>query len=170
MSIAPSSPEAAFENLVSRYDGFELVVYNKYVWTTMGGKDDDIWYIEEHKGENKRTVVRSATKVNGRWQDSCCTIKDGVSTPQDIKSGTTISFITDKLYNGQGQIEESRKSTNSYLMGIFIRKYTFNFGAQAYDVAKPYDVTVGVILKNDDKGTYRMRKLSVGDEVEKPEF
>ena len=66
MSIAPSSPEAAFENLVSRYDGFELVVYNKYVWTTMGGKDDDIWYIEEHKGENKRTVVRSATKVNGK--------------------------------------------------------------------------------------------------------
>ena len=168
MSIAPNNPLAAFALLVSRNRGFELMVYNKYVWTTVGGKDNDIWYIEEFKGENRRKVARFATLVDGEWRDSCYLIKGGETTPQPIASGETMALAAEKLYYGQDLIDESKISTNSYLLGVLVRKFTFNFGAEAYDISQQHGVTVGVIIKNNDRDTYRMRKLLTGDDVVKP--
>ena len=79
-----------------------------------------------------------------------------------------MALAAEKLYYGQDLIDESKISTNSYLLGVLVRKFTFNFGAEAYDISQQHGVTVGVIIKNNDRDTYRMRKLLTGDDVVKP--
>ena len=157
--------EDKFIKLVQDNQGFEVVhAYRDDVDHFIGGKKDHYWYLISKNGKTKEAYV--AIYKDGKWKDQYVKGDKDKRKVKDIKEGTTISKITEKVY--QCQDENWVKDRKGSLMETDhpYLHYVKGFGEKALDVSQEYGVNIGYNDLEDVALSYHLRDLSTGEKVE----
>ena len=157
-----------FVKLAEEYGGFELVqAYRDEEDRFIGGKNGKYWYIIQKDGRTADQYI--GTLKDGEWKDVRIKGRGKSRKVTDMPAGTTIGLIEENAYMHQsdewvqGRKAKLVEDSHPHL------HYVYGFGDKALDVSEKYGVTIGWSDIKDVPAGFRLRDLSVGEDVELPE-
>ena len=169
-SVDPAEEQQTgrFVKLAEENGGFEFVqAYRDEEDRFMGGKDGKFWYIIQKDGRPVDQYI--GTLKDGEWKDVRIKGRGKSRKVTDMPAGTTIGLIEENAFMHQGdEWVQGRKAklvedSHPHL------HYVYGFGDKALDVSEQYGVTIGWSDIKDVPAGFRLRDLSVGEDVELPE-
>lgn len=160
--------ETDFLKLIEENHGFQVTLgFRDDVDHFIGGIAGKLWYFVKKKSIEDYYVC---TQNGDGMTDVHFMRKKKVLSSEPAPSGKTMELILSELSVGQEEIERSgRKPMATKVYEHPCSHYSFAFGERAYKISDEYGITVEYSNLKDEPAGFRLRDISIGDEVVPPE-